>query len=58
METEEYEHTYAKQEQCLTYELVPVLKTKKEVRTVDFVFFNIFIYHIYCNLIEQPIMMC
>ena len=45
MEVEECEHTDVKQEQCVTYELVPFLKTKKEVRTVDFVFFNVSIYH-------------
>ena len=45
MEVEEYEDTDVKQEQCLTYELVPFLKTKKEVRTVYLVFFNVSIYH-------------
>ena len=54
MEAEECEHTDLKQEHCLTHQLVPFLKTKKEVRTVDFVFFSVFIYHIYCSLI----MMC
>ena len=53
MEAEQYEDTDVKQEQCLTYELVPILKIKKEVRTIDFVYFNVFIYQIYCL-----IMMC
>ena len=53
MEAEECEHADVKQEQCLAYQFVPFLKIKKEVRTIDFVYFNVFIYQIYCL-----IMMC